>query len=96
MTQAQEILEELESADNMASSCVQRLKQIKTDISDADVPELTKEREKEIVEFSSKLRQAEQDVYDIRKQLQTTKGVENFKEVDQELKEIESKIQQFK
>jgi hypothetical protein len=62
-------LEELESAETMATSCFQRLKQIKVDIGDADVPELTKLREREIVEFSGKLRTAEQEVYDIRKTL---------------------------
>lgn len=98
ITDTMELIEELENADNIASSCHSRLRQIKIDIGDADVPELTKQREQEVVEFSAKLRKVEQDFAELKKQIGSTKGVETYNDVDvdQELRAVDVKLAVFK
>jgi hypothetical protein len=67
ITEVMTVLEELEISDYSSNQCNNKLKSIKTNIGDADIPELVKQREREITEFSSKLRKAETDFSELKK-----------------------------
>jgi hypothetical protein len=57
-----ELLDQLEQSEFNANNCTQRLNKIKDTLySASDVPILIQQREKEITEFSTKLRKVEAD-----------------------------------
>ena len=64
-----EQLEKLEATDKQQMILMKRLNNIKMEIGIADIPELIQIREKEITEFSGKLRVLESDYLDLKKQL---------------------------
>eukprot|EP00347_Sterkiella_histriomuscorum_P007817 403347449 len=93
ISESMELLDKLSDQERQAMICLKRLAQIKKDIGIADVPELIQLREKEIQEFSGKIRKLEQEYNEIKKQMM---GGSPKKELSQELNEIDNQLKIFR
>ena len=67
ITECMEIIDKLDKQDNASVQCIKKLNQIRREVGIADIPELINLREKEITEFSSKLRKLENEYLELKK-----------------------------
>lgn len=95
ITEAIELMEKLEQSDRSSQQLLKRLNTIRKEIGIADITDLIQIREKEVTEFSGKLRKLENDFNDLKKNLSAAGGTQS-KDIQNEINSIEKNIKQFR